>query len=150
MDIKKIKQLRERTGAGIVDCKKALEEAKGDLEKAQKLLRKKGYAQAAKKKDRTTAEGSVVSYIHAGGKVGSLVEINCETDFVARTDEFKELTAEIAMQVAAMNPRDVKELLAQDYIRDTKKTINDLIQETIAKLGENIQIARLERLALGE
>jgi len=150
VDIKKIKQLRERTGAGIVDCKKALEEAKGDLEKAQKLLRKKGYAQAAKKKDRTTAEGSVVSYIHAGGKVGSLVEINCETDFVARTDEFKELTAEIAMQVAAMNPRDVKELLAQDYIRDTKKTINDLIQETIAKLGENIQIARLERLALGE
>ena len=99
-----IKELREKTGAGIVDCKKALQEANGDMEKAVEILRKKGAAKAAKKADRATAEGIVVSYIHAGGKVGTLVELNCETDFVARTENFKILGHEIAMQVAAMAP----------------------------------------------
>ena len=99
-----IKELREKTGAGIVDCKKALQEANGDMEKAVEILRKKGAAKAAKKADRATAEGIVISYIHAGGKVGALVELNCETDFVARTEDFKTLAREIAMQVAAMSP----------------------------------------------
>jgi len=99
-----IKELREKTGAGIVDCKKALQEAGGDIEKAVEILRKKGAAKAAKKAERATAEGIVVSYIHAGGKVGALVELNCETDFVARTEDFKALGHEIAMQVAAMAP----------------------------------------------
>ena len=99
-----IKELREKTGAGIVDCKKALQEAEGNMEKAIEILRKKGAAKAAKKAERATAEGIVVSYIHAGGKVGALVEIDCETDFVARTEDFKALGYEIAMQVAAMAP----------------------------------------------
>lgn len=150
MDVQKIKQLRTKTGAGIADCNKALKETKGDLKKAEEILRKKGFEKAAKKKDRTTAAGSIVSYIHAGGKVGSLIEINCETDFVARTDEFKGLAQEIAMQVAAMNPKDVKTLLAQDYIRDSSKTVDALIKETIAKLGENIQVARFKCFTLGD
>ncbi|ADU96064.1 translation elongation factor Ts [Thermovibrio ammonificans] len=99
-----IKELREKTGAGIVDCKKALQEAGGDIEKAVEILRKKGAAKAAKKAERATAEGAVFSYIHAGGKVGVLVELNCETDFVARNETFKELGHEIAMQIAAMAP----------------------------------------------
>lgn len=138
------------TGAGIADCKKVLEETGGDTKKAESILRKKGLEKAAKKKDRKTTAGLVTSYVHGNGKIGVLVEIACETDFVARTDEFQELCREVAMQVAAMNPKDVSELSKQEYIRDSQKTISDLVKEVIAKLGENIRIVRFSRLALGE
>ena len=143
-----IKQLRDRTAAGVADCREALEETKGDLKKAQEILRKKGFEKAAKKGDRATNSGLIESYIHQG-RVGALVEVMCETDFVARTNEFKTLTHEIAMQVASMNPKDNEALLSQEYIRDPSKTISDLIKETIAKLGENIIVARFTRFELG-
>jgi elongation factor Ts len=118
-----IKELREKTGAGIVECKKALQEAGGDIEKAVEILRKKGAAKAAKKADRATAEGIVVSYIHAGGKVGALVELSCETDFVARTEDFKQLGHEIAMQVAAMSPEFVSREEVPSEIVEKEKEI---------------------------
>ncbi len=150
MDVQKIKQLREKTGAGIADCNKALKETGGDLTKAEEYLKKQGFEKAAKKSDRETGDGLISSYIHAGGKVGAMVEIACETDFVARTDEFQALTREVAMQVAAMKPKDVTELMEQVYIRDSSKKIEVLVKETIAKLGENIKVIRFTRLALGE
>lgn len=150
MNLKDIKKLREQTGAGIVAAKKALEEARGDMKKAQEIIRKKGLAKAAKKSDRETKSGQIYAYVHAGGSVGALVEVNCETDFVARNDEFGGLCKEIAMQVASMDPKNVKDLLAQKYIRDAKKTVNDLIKQAIAQLGENITISRFERFSLGE
>ncbi len=140
-----IKQLREKTQAGFSDCKMALEEAKGDMKKAEDILKKKGFEKAAKKSDRETGQGLVESYVHQTGKVGVLVSLLCETDFVARTDEFKTLAHEIAMQVAAMNPKDMDMLLKQEYIRDGSKTIDDLIKETIAKLGENIKLSDFKR-----
>lgn len=140
-----IKELRELTQAGFADCKNALEEAEGDMKKAQEILRKKGFEKAAKKGDRATGQGLVESYVHQNGKVGVLVSLLCETDFVARTDEFKFLAHEIAMQVAAMNPKDTAALLKQEYIRDGSRTINDLVTETIAKLGENIQLGDFKR-----
>jgi len=121
-----IKELREKTGAGIVDCKKALQEAGGDIEKAVEILRKKGAAKAAKKAERATAEGIVVSYIHAGGKVGALVELNCETDFVARTEDFKALGHEIAMQVAAMAPEYVsREEVPAEVVEKEKEVLKE-------------------------
>lgn len=140
-----IKDLREKTQAGFADCKNALEEAKGDMKLASEILRKKGFEKAAKKSDRETEQGLVASYVHQTGKVGVLVSILCETDFVARTDEFKSLAHEIAMQVAAMNPKDTSALLKQEYIRDGSKTIDELIKETIAKLGENIKLGDFKR-----
>ena len=140
-----IKELRELTQAGFADCKNSLEEAGGDMKKAQEILRKKGFEKAAKKGDRATGQGLVESYVHQNGKVGVLVSLLCETDFVARTDEFKFLAHEIAMQVAAMNPKDTAALLKQEYIRDGSRTINDLVTETIAKLGENIQLGSFSR-----
>lgn len=145
-----IKELRDKTSAGIADCRVSLEEAKGNMKKATEILRKKGFEKAAKKSDRQTGEGLVESYIHQTGKVGVLLSLLCETDFVARTDEFKALAHEIAMQIAAMNPKDVKSLLSQEYIRDSSKTINDLIQETIAKLGENIIVGQFSRFEIGK
>lgn len=147
MDIKLIKQLREETKAGIADCKRALEESGNNITKAKELLKEWGVAKAAKKGDRATDVGIVEAYIHAGGTVGSLVSLACETDFVARTDDFKKLAKEIAMQIAAMNPKDVKELMEQAYIRDAKVTIEDLIKQTIAKVGENITIKAFSRQA---
>ena len=143
-----IKDLREKTQAGFADCKNALEEAEGDMKKAEEILRKKGFEKAAKKSDRETGQGLVESYVHQTGKVGVLVSILCETDFVARTDEFKSLAHEVAMQIASMNPKDIASLLKQEYIRDGSKTINDLVTETIAKLGENIQIGDFKRSAI--
>ena len=190
-----IKELRAKTQAGIMDCKKALLESEGDIEKAVEILRKKGLAQAAKKAGRETREGLVSSYIHSNGKMGVLIEVNCETDFVARTEEFQKLVQELAMQVAASQPQYVsiesvpteiiekeKEiyreqlresgkpeqviekiiegklkkfyeenvLLEQEYIRDEDKKVKDLIAETVAKLGENIQVRRFARFAIGE
>src|SRR3989344_6196549 len=133
VSLDQIKQLREKTGAGIADCRRALEEAKGEGKKAEELLRSWGIDKAASKADREAGQGLVETYIHSGGKVGAMVEVNCETDFVVRTDEFKTLAHEVAMQVSAMDPRDVEELLKQEYIRDAAKTISDLVKEAIAK-----------------
>jgi elongation factor Ts len=148
VDIKLLKKLREETKAGIADCRKALEESKGDYKKALEFIKKHGMEKAEKKKDRVTSQGLIESYIHQNGKVGAMVEVLCETDFVARTDEFKKLAHEIAMQVAAMNPKDVKTLLKQEYIRDSSQTIEKLVKGTIGKLGENITIKRISRLEI--
>ena len=145
-----IKELRDKTQAGISDCRVALEEAKGDLKKAEEILKKRGLDIASKKSDRATGQGIVEAYIHQNGRVGVLLELMCETDFVARTAEFKHLAHELSMQIAAMNPKDVKALLKQEYIRDTSKTSQDLVTETIAKLGENITIGRFSRFAIGQ
>jgi len=147
--IDQIKKLREKTKAGIADCRRALEESDGDLKKAEELLKSWGVDKAAKKADRIVGAGLVETYMHAGGRIGSMVEVACETDFVARTDEFKNLAHEIAMQVAAMDPATVEELLKQEYIRDSAKTIDELVKETIAKVGENIVIKRFMRFELG-
>lgn len=190
-----VKELRERTGAGMMDCKKALTETNGDMDKAVDFLREKGLAAAAKKAGRVAAEGLVESYIHGGGRIGVLLEINCETDFVAKTDGFKALARDIAMQIAAANPSYVSRsevpanvieherevlraqalnegkpanivekmidgrvekyykevcLLEQLFIKDTDKTITQLINESISKIGENINIRRFTRYQLGE
>lgn len=190
-----VKELREKTGAGIMDCKKALQETEGHFEKAVEFLRKKGIAAAAKRAGRETKEGLIASYIHPGGRLGVLVEVNCETDFVARTEVFQNFVKEIAMQVAATNPLAVtreslseeniekeKEiyreqalsqgkpekivdrivdgkltkyyqevcLMEQPYIKDTDKSVHDLLTEITAQLGENITIGRFVRFRLGE
>jgi elongation factor Ts len=157
-----IKELRERTSAGIMECKRAIDEAKGDLTAAEKLLKEWGLATAAKKAGREASQGLIDSYIHAG-RIGAMVEVNCETDFVARTDDFKSFAREVAMQVAATNPTRIsaeepstngsdesdKPLLEQDYIRDSSKTIQDLLNELIAKVRENVVIRRVARFELG-
>jgi len=190
-----VKELRERTGAGMMDCKNALLESQGIVEQAIDVLRKKGLANAAKKAGRVTAEGAVGSYIHAGGKIGVLVEVNCETDFVARTDDFQELVRDIAMHIAAADPRFVRReevtadvldreravqrektlaegkpekvvdkivegrmekffaeqvLLEQPFVKDSDKTVQQLVNEKVAKIGENIQVRRFSRFKLGE
>ena len=150
VDINLIKQLREETGAGIADCRKALEEAEGNIDKAKEVLRKKGMEKADKKSDRAMGSGLVYAYIHGTGQIGALVEISCETDFVAKNEDFQSLCKEVAMQVASMNPADVAELLDQAYIRDSKKTIGELVKERIAKIGENMAIRRFSRFAVSE
>ena len=166
MDISKemIKSLREQTGAGIMDCRGALISCDGDIEKAIEVLKEKGLLKAKNKSERATSQGLVDAYIHTAGRIGAMVEINCETDFVARTDEFKGLAHCLAMQVAAMNPLYISEkdipkgkdivvaeacLMEQPYIKDPTKTIKDIITETIAKTGENIRINRFIRYELG-
>ncbi len=160
-----IKQLRERSGAGIMDCKRALEATDGVIEEAEKLLAQKGLAVASKKAGRTADQGLVDFYVHSGGRLGAMVEVNCETDFVARTDQFKSLAHDLAMQVAAMDPRfvhkdDVPEdsvlspeeaaLLSQAFIKDPSKTVQDLINETIGQVRENIQVRRFTRFEIGK
>ncbi len=193
---KLVKELREKTGAGMMDCKKALTETEGDMEKATEWLRQKGITSAEKKSGRQTAEGLVHSYIHTGGRIGVLVEVNCETDFVARRDEFKDLVQNVAMQIAACpnveyvtkeeipeaiiakekeiemgrddlgnKPDNIKEkivqgridkrkkelcLLDQPYVKDQNITVEELLKQTIAQLGENIQVRRFTRFVLGE
>lgn len=144
-----VKQLREETGAGIMNCRRALEKADGDMKKAAEILKAEGIEKAEKKADRETGAGAVFSYIHGAGKVGVLVEIACETDFVAKTDKFQSLGKELGMQISAMNPASVEELLTQPYIRDSKMTIQDLVKSTIAGLGENIVVRRFTRFELG-
>lgn len=160
-----IKALREDTGAGVMDAKRALDEANGDMGKAKAIVRERGAAAAAKRSDRETSNGVVDSYIHAGGRIGVLVELNCETDFVANTDDFRGLARSIAMQVAAMNPLMVSSddraqfevdgtdeevcLLSQPFIKDPKLSIGDLVRETAAKTGENIRVRRFVRYELG-
>lgn len=192
-----VKDLRQKTGAGMMDCKKALVEAQGDEEKAIDILRKRGLAQAAKRAGREANEGLIETYIHTGSKLGVMVELNCETDFVAKTDEFKSLARDIAMHVAATNPMAISRdqisqeviekekdiyraqiessgkkkppeiiekiisgklekffsetcLLEQPFVKDTDKTVGDLVTETAAKLGENIVLRRFCRLQVGE
>jgi len=190
-----VKELRDRTGAGMMDCKAALAESSGDVDKALEFLRVKGLAKAAKKSGRETTEGTVMSYIHPGSRIGVLVQVDCETDFVARTDDFQGFVRDVAMQVAATNPVSVdrsgvseekleaerevsrkqateagkpenivdkiidgriekyyKEvvLLDQAYIKDDSKTVSDLVNEIVSKLGENIKIARFARFEIGQ
>lgn len=160
-----IRELREKTGAGIMDAKRALETSGGDMKKAEEALREKGLASAAKRAGRTASEGVIESYIHSGGRIGAMVELNCETDFVARTDDFKALARNLAMQVAAMSPLyvdresapadagDVAEeqlLMEQDYIRDPGTKISELVKELSAKTGENVKISRFQRFELGQ
>lgn len=149
MNLENIKKLRGETGAGVADCKLALSEAKGDMEKAKEILKKKGLDRASQKSEREVKAGLVEVYSH-NGKVGVLVELLCETDFVARTGEFKNLAHELALQVASMNPQSLKELLSQEYIRDSSLTVDQLVKSVVGKLGENIQIGRFERYSLGE
>ena len=145
-----IKQLREETSCGVIECKKALEESKGDFQIAKEILRKRGLEMAAKKSDRVAKEGRVESYIHNGNKIGVVVEVNCETDFVARNDDFSKFTRELAMHIAAMNPADAQSLLIQPFVKDPSKSIQDLLNELVAKIGENIQIGRFVRFKIGE
>lgn len=160
-----VRTLRERTGAGVMECKNALVANQGDIEKAAETLRLEGFAQVAKRSDRVTNQGLVEAYVHTGGRVGAMVELGCETDFVARTAEFKKLAHDIAMQVAAMGPvyvdeSDIEEgddrpaaqvsLLRQPFIKDNSSSVGEVIQEIAAKLGENVRVLRFARLALGE
>jgi len=167
-----IKRLREETSCGVIDCKKALEEAKGDLNKAKELLRKRGLEMAAKKSDRLAKEGRVEAYIHNGNKMGVVVEVNCETDFVARSEDFCKFTRDLALHIAASNPKYIKKedvpadiiakeadkeayikancLLSQAYVKDPSKSIQDLLNELVAKIGENILVGRFIRYKVGE
>ncbi|MCG8548793.1 MAG: translation elongation factor Ts [Desulfobacterales bacterium] len=190
-----VKELREATGSGIMDCKRVLAEADGNMDKAIELLRKKGLAKAAKRAGRSTSEGIIYSYIHTGAKLGVLLEVNCESDFVAKTENFENFAKDIAMHIAAANPaglvpEDVDQsiiekereiyraqmleegkpeniidkivdgkvekfykevcLLSQQYIKDPQKTVEDVLKETIGKIGENIQIRRFARFQIGE
>lgn len=149
-DVTLLKKLREETSAGIADCRVALEESDNDYNKALEWLKKHGIDKASKKDDRETSQGLIDAYIHGNGRVGAVVELLCETDFVARTDEFRKLAHEIAMQVSAMEPKDVPALLKQEYIRDSSITIGELVKSGIAKLGENITIGRFERFEIGK
>ena len=149
-DITLLKKLRNETSASIADCRGALEATDNNYEKAKQWLQKRGLEKAEKKGDREVSQGLVESYVHQTGRVAALVEILCETDFVARTDEFKQLAREVAMQVASMNPKNVEALLKQDYIRDNSMTIEKLIKQTIGKLGENIVVKKISRIAIGE
>ena len=190
-----VKELREATGSGIMDCKRVLAEADGNMEKAIELLRKKGLAKAAKRAGRSTSEGMIYSYIHTGAKLGVLLEVNCESDFVAKTDDFAAFAKDIAMHIAAANPAGLTKedvdpvvvekereiykaqmleegkpeniidkivdgkvekfykevcLMSQQYVKDPQKTIEDVLKETIGKIGENIQIKRFARFQIGE
>ena len=165
VNVESIKALRELSGAGVMDCRTALEDSGGDIEEAHKLLRTKGFEAATKRSEKTTNEGIIEAYIHGGGRIGAIVELNCETDFVARTDEFRSLAHDLAMQVAAMSPQYISpdqfgdddsltpaqdSLLYQPFIKDQSRTINDLINDARGKIGENIQVKRFVRFALGE
>lgn len=164
ISIEMIKELRDQCGAGIMECRNALLEVEGDVDKALQMLKEKGLLKAEKKAERATAQGLIETYTHTGGRIGAMIEVNCETDFVARTDEFKELAHNLAMQVAALSPQFVTReeipegadiepqaacLLLQPYIRDPGMTVRDVIVETIAKVGENIKVSRFARFELG-
>ncbi len=140
-----VKELRERTSAGMMDCKKALVESDGDMEKAIEWLREKGLSQAAKKASRIAAEGVVAQYLSEDGKVGAIVEVNCETDFVAKTDNFINFANSVAKHIALANPADVDALLAQKYVDDESKTISDMISDATVAIGEKISVRRFER-----
>lgn len=143
-----IKKLRDETGAPVVRVKKVLDEFKGDEKRALEVLKKEGFEKAAKRESKETAQGKIFSYIHHSGKIGVMVEVLCETDFVARNDLFEELGKVVSMQIAFSIPKDLKELLDQEYIKDPTKKISDLVKEVIAKTGENVKIGRFHRIAI--
>lgn len=145
-----VKKLREETGAGIMDCKKALQQADGNYEKAKAIVRETGMARAEKKADRETNEGYIASYVHATGKTAAMVEVLCETDFVARNDEFRSMAKDLAMQVVAMQPADVAELLAQEFIKNPSQTIEQVVKSLSGKIGEKFEVKRFVRMAVGE
>ncbi len=148
MSLALVKELREKTGAGVVDAKKALDESGGDMEKALEFLRKRGESKAAKKTDRETTEGIIAQYLHPNKKVGVMVKLSCETDFVGRNEAFVDLGRDIAMHIAALNPSDIAELLTQPFVKDDAKTVQDLITELIGKMGENIVVGDFVRYEL--
>jgi len=150
VQLDKLKKLRDKTGAGILEIKEILEEVDGDYDKAMDELMKKVVAKAEKKADRVAGDGLVFSYIHNGGKVGSLVLINCETDFVAKTEDFQKLCREVAMQVCTDEYADVESLLNSEYIRDPSKKILDLVNEVTAKVGEKIEVNKFVKFSVGE
>jgi elongation factor Ts len=145
-----IKNLREKTGAGVMDCRQALTEANGDMKQAEEIVKARGLARAEKKADRETKEGYIASYVHATGKIAALVEVLCETDFVARNPEFQTMAKEIAMQVSALNPENVTELLAQEYLRDSSLTIDQLVKQLSGKIGEKFVVNRFVRYEIGQ
>jgi elongation factor Ts len=149
ISIDDIKKLREMTGVGITDAKKALTDAGGDFNKALEEMKKKGLAKAAKRGEREARSGLIGSYSH-DGRIGVLVEVNCETDFVAKTDEFKELVKDLTLHIAASEPESVEDLLKQPFVKDPEATVEDVIKGQAAKLGENIVVRRFSRLELGE
>lgn len=159
-----IKELRDKTSAGVMECKNALEETQGDLDKACEVLREQGLAKAEKKKDRIASQGVIEAYVHHGGRIGAMVEVNCETDFVAKTDEFKSLAHDLALQVVATDPQFISAgqvpgdaelnpeevcLLDQPFIKDETKKVGDLVTEVIAKVGEKVIVRRFARFELG-
>ena len=174
VSIEVIRQLRDLTAASVSDCKKALDDAQGDLKQAQELLKKRGLEIAAKKASRSANQGRIEAYVHTGSRIGVLLEVNCETDFVARNEDFTRMTRDLAMQIAAADPRFVRPedvpqeetkeldekakkeylkanvLLCQSFIRDEKMTVQDLVTQAIAKLGENIVVRRFVRFKVGE
>jgi elongation factor Ts len=150
ISLEKIKKLRTKTKAGVMDCRQALEASDGDMAKAEKWLKEKGLKSAAKKEGRATCQGLIEAYSHSDGKIVAVVELLCETDFVARTEDFKDLAHELSMQVAAMNPKNTTEFLKQAWIRDESQTIEELVKGLIAKTGENIKVGRIARFELGE
>lgn len=145
ININQLKKLREETEISLAGCKKALEEAGGDIEKAKEILRKRGVIFAQKKAEKTTEEGIIESYIHSNGRIGVLIDLRCETDFVARSEEFRKLAHELCLQIAATCPQEKNSFLSEPWIRDESKTVKDLISEYIAKLGENIVVKRFVR-----
>jgi elongation factor Ts len=149
ISIDDIKRLRQLSGVGITDAKRALQESDGDFNKALATMRKKGLTKAEKRGEREARSGLIGSYVH-DGRIGVLVEVNCETDFVAKTDEFKELVKDLTLHIAASDPEDVTELLGQPFVKEPGKTVGDIVKEANAKLGENIVVRRFSRLALGE
>lgn len=165
ISVTQIKELREKTSAGVIECRNALQEAEADLERACEILQERGLAKAARKQGRATSQGLVEAYIHPGGRIGAMVEINCETDFVAKTDEFKALAHDVVLQIAATGPQFLATeeipdgakfnseevcLLDQPFIKDESKKIGQLVSEVMAKMGENIVIRRFARFGLGE
>lgn len=145
-----VKKLREETGAGMMDCKKALEEAGGNYAKAKEVVRKRGLAKAEKKADRETSEGYIASYVHATNKIAAMVEILCETDFVARNEDFQEMAKNVALHVVAMNPETVEELLKQEFVKDPSMTVEHMVKEVSGKIGERFVVSRFVRYEVGQ
>ncbi len=146
--IEQVKKLREELGLGIMEIKAALEAAKGDEKKAKEILKEQGFKKAEKRTEKETHQGRVATYTHATGKVGVMVELLCETDFVAKNEEFLALAKDLCLQVAAMEPKDTKALLTQEFIKDPSKKVDELIKALIAKFGENIKLGRIERFEI--
>lgn len=145
-----VKKLREETGAGMMDCKKALDEANGNFEEAKEAVRQRGLALAEKKADRETKEGYIASYVHANNKVAALVEILCETDFVARNDEFQAMAKDVALHIVAMNPETVEALLADQFVKNPDMTVEDLVKSVSGKIGEKFVVNRFVRYQVGQ